>query len=134
MFFQFHCRFLLARKWGIKIGRMMNDDELERVSQIYRYQTQRSKGPLWIQYDPMVQAFGPVFPGEPSCTPSRVAIMTGRHPVRTGLTTVLWPGQLDGLSPEEVTIAEVLSAKGYHTAMWGKWHMGHSDNMVNGEW
>ncbi|CAL1166494.1 unnamed protein product, partial [Cladocopium goreaui] len=61
---------------------------------------------------------------EPSCTPSRVAIMTGRHPVRTGLTTVLWPGQVDGLSPEEVTIAEVLSAKGYHTAMWGKWHMG----------
>ena len=59
--------------------------------------------------------------------------MTGRHPVRTGLTTVLWPGQVDGLSPEEVTIAEVLSAKGYHTAMWGKWHMGHSD-MVNGEW
>ena len=65
--------------------------------------------------------------GEPSCTPSRVAIMTGRHPVRTGLTTVLWPGQVDGLSPEEVTIAEVLAAKGYHTAMWGKWHLGHSD-------
>eukprot|EP00438_Fugacium_kawagutii_P002311 Skav226070 [mRNA] locus=scaffold211:819222:834071:- [translate_table: standard] len=43
---------------------------------------------------------------EPSCTPSRVAIMTGRHPVRTGLTTVLWPGQEDGLSPQEVTIAE----------------------------
>lgn len=61
---------------------------------------------------------------EPSCTPSRVAIMTGRHPVRTGLTSVLWPGQVDGLSPEEVTLAEVLSAKGYHTAMWGKWHMG----------
>ncbi len=61
---------------------------------------------------------------EPSCTPSRIAINTGRHPVRTGLLSVLWPGQTEGLSPDEVTIAEVLSKAGYHTAMWGKWHLG----------
>ena len=61
---------------------------------------------------------------EPSCTPSRIAINTGRHPVRTGLLSVLWPGQIDGLSPKEETIAEVLSGSGYHTAMWGKWHLG----------
>jgi arylsulfatase len=61
---------------------------------------------------------------EPSCTPSRIAINTGRHPVRTGLLSVLWPGQTEGLSPKEVTVAEVLSEAGYHTAMWGKWHLG----------
>ncbi|MFA3920684.1 sulfatase-like hydrolase/transferase [Ruegeria hyattellae] len=61
---------------------------------------------------------------EPSCTPSRIAINTGRHPVRTGLLSVLWPGMEDGLSPEEVTIAEVLKEEGYNTAMWGKWHLG----------
>jgi arylsulfatase len=61
---------------------------------------------------------------EPSCTPSRIAINTGRHPVRTGLLSVLWPGQTEGLSSEEVTVAEVLSAAGYNTAMWGKWHLG----------
>ena len=61
---------------------------------------------------------------EPSCTPSRIAINTGRHPVRTGLLSVLWPGQTEGLSPAEVTVAEVLSGAGYHTAMWGKWHLG----------
>ncbi|MBW2010518.1 MAG: sulfatase-like hydrolase/transferase, partial [Deltaproteobacteria bacterium] len=61
---------------------------------------------------------------EPSCTPSRIAIMTGRHPVRTGLLSVLWPGQIDGLSSKEVTTAEVLSQAGYNTAMWGKWHLG----------
>jgi arylsulfatase len=61
---------------------------------------------------------------EPSCTPSRIAINTGRHPVRTGLLSVLWPGQNEGLSPEEVTVAEVLSKAGYDTAMWGKWHLG----------
>ena len=61
---------------------------------------------------------------EPSCTPSRIAINTGRHPVRTGLLSVLWPGQTEGLSGKEVTVAEVLSEAGYHTAMWGKWHLG----------
>jgi len=61
---------------------------------------------------------------EPSCTPTRIAINTGRHPVRTGLLSVLWPGQTEGLSPEEETIAEVLSKVGYQTAMWGKWHLG----------
>ncbi len=61
---------------------------------------------------------------EPSCTPTRIAINTGRHPVRTGLLSVLWPGQTEGLSPNEVTIAELLSDAGYHTAMWGKWHLG----------
>ncbi|MEX2962802.1 sulfatase-like hydrolase/transferase [Microbulbifer sp. TYP-18] len=61
---------------------------------------------------------------EPSCTPTRIAINTGRHPVRTGLLSVLWPGQPEGLSPKEVTIAELLSDAGYHTAMWGKWHLG----------
>jgi arylsulfatase len=61
---------------------------------------------------------------EPSCTPTRIAINTGRHPVRTGLLSVLWPGQNEGLSPEEVTVAEVLSEAGYHTATWGKWHLG----------
>ena len=44
---------------------------------------------------------------EPSCTPTRIAINTGRHPVRTGLLSVLWPGQPEGLSPKEETIAEV---------------------------
>ncbi len=61
---------------------------------------------------------------EPSCTPTRIAINTGRHPVRTGLLSVLWPGQDEGLSPEEVTTAEILSEQGYSTGMWGKWHVG----------
>jgi arylsulfatase A-like enzyme len=61
---------------------------------------------------------------EPSCTPTRLALLTGRYPVRTGVTTVLWPGQGEGLSPDEVTVAEILSEVGYETAMFGKWHVG----------
>ena len=67
------------------------------------------------------------FYSEPSCTPTRVALMTGRHPVRTGLTDVIFPGNPAGLAPEEVTIAELLSDAGYVTAMYGKWHLGEGE-------
>lgn len=63
---------------------------------------------------------------EPSCTPSRVALMTGRLPVRTGLDEVLFPGQTKGLAAEEYTLAELLSDAGYRSAMFGKWHMGEN--------
>ena len=66
---------------------------------------------------------------QPLCTPSRVALMTGRLPIRVGLTPVLWPGQRLGLVAEEVTVAELLSAAGYQTAMFGKWHLG--ENLEN---
>ena len=63
---------------------------------------------------------------EPSCTVTRIALMTGRLPVRTGVDNVLFPGNPKGLVAEEKTIAEVLSGEGYATAMYGKWHMGES--------
>ena len=61
---------------------------------------------------------------EPSCTPTRLALLTGRYPTRTGVNVVLWPGMKEGLVSSEYTIAELLSDAGYKTAMWGKWHVG----------
>ena len=61
---------------------------------------------------------------EPSCTPTRVAFMTGRHPIRSGMGEVKVALVGEGLAKEEVTIAEVLSSAGYNTAHIGKWHMG----------
>ncbi len=65
------------------------------------------------------------FYSEPSCTPTRAALMTGRHPVRIGMLGVLFPGTVGmGLVDEEVTVAELLAKAGYSTGMFGKWHLG----------
>lgn len=64
------------------------------------------------------------------CTPSRASLMTGCYPRRVSMhvdengTAVLRPVATKGLHPDEVTIAEVLKARGYATACIGKWHLG----------
>ena len=61
---------------------------------------------------------------EPSCTPTRAAFLTGRHPVRHGMGVVGMPHEFSGMRGDEVTVAEVLSAAGYATAHYGKGHLG----------
>ena len=65
---------------------------------------------------------------ETQCTPTRAALMTGRLPVRDGMTVALVPGAGGGMSESEITLAEILSDAGYETALFGKWHLGDSDS------
>jgi arylsulfatase A-like enzyme len=61
---------------------------------------------------------------ESDCVPTRSALMTGRHPIRTGALQSVPAGLPQGIVPWEVTLAQVLSSAGYATAMYGKWHLG----------
>jgi arylsulfatase len=61
---------------------------------------------------------------ESDCVPTRSALMTGRHPIRTGAIQSVPAGMPQGIVPWEVTIAQLLSARGYATGMFGKWHLG----------
>lgn len=58
------------------------------------------------------------------CTPTRSALHTGRLPIRTGNQKVPAPGEPDGLAYWEYTLPELLSDAGYHTSLFGKWHVG----------
>jgi len=67
------------------------------------------------------------FYAQPSCTPGRAAMQTGRIPNRSGMTTVAFQGQGGGLPAAEWTLASLLKTGGYKTFFTGKWHLGEAD-------
>ena len=79
--------------------------------------------------------FTQAYSANPVCSPTRAAIMTGKHPNRVNITDwipgddpkdrpLLGPLDRNELALEEITIAEKLKEKGYKTALIGKWHLG----------
>jgi arylsulfatase len=64
---------------------------------------------------------------QPSCTPGRAAMITGRIPNRSGMTTVAFQGEGGGLPKAEWTLGSVLKTGGYKTYFTGKWHLGEAD-------
>ncbi len=61
------------------------------------------------------------------CTASRSALLTGCYPTRIGMHGAIDQNAKFALNPAEQTIAELLSDRGYKTAIVGKWHLGHKE-------
>ncbi|MBI5397168.1 MAG: arylsulfatase [Verrucomicrobia bacterium] len=61
----------------------------------------------------------------PTCSPTRSALLTGRHEFRNGIThTIL---ERERMTLKATTLAQVLKSAGYTTGVFGKWHLGDED-------
>ncbi|MHC5005755.1 MAG: sulfatase family protein [Planctomycetota bacterium] len=69
--------------------------------------------------------FTDFYVAQPVCSASRAALLTGCYPNRIGITGALGPRSTHGIHDEETTLAELCRSRGYATAIFGKWHLGH---------
>ena len=69
--------------------------------------------------------FTDFYVAQPVCGASRAALLTGCYPNRIGLLGAPGPTARHGIADSEMTIAQLVKQKGYATAMFGKWHLGH---------
>lgn len=66
------------------------------------------------------------------CSASRTAILTGCLPNRVGILGALSNVSKNGIHDDETTMAELFRSKGYATAIFGKWHLGHHPQFLPG--
>jgi len=69
--------------------------------------------------------FTSFYVAQPVCSASRTGLLTGCYPNRLGITGALGPKAKHGIHHRELTLAELCRSKGYRTAAFGKWHLGH---------
>jgi len=72
------------------------------------------------------------FYSTPICSPTRAALMTGRDPMKLGISySVIMPWMNNGIHPEEHFMPQSFKSGGYQTAIIGKWHLGHSQEIFH---
>lgn len=96
---------------------MMADDQ--GYGEVGYYGHPKIKTPVLDTMAAQGLRFDRFYAGAPVCSPTRASVMTGRHPNRSG---VFAPNY--AIRPSEITIAQILKDVGYHTAHFGKWHLG----------
>ncbi len=69
--------------------------------------------------------FTDFYVAQPACSAARASLMTGCYPNRISLSGVLGPTSRHGIADEELTLPELCRSRGYATAIFGKWHLGH---------
>ncbi|MEW5975420.1 MAG: sulfatase [Acidobacteriota bacterium] len=74
--------------------------------------------------------FTSFYVGQPVCSASRAALLTGCYSNRIGIHGALGPKDQHGIHDDEVTLAELLKSRGYATAIFGKWHLGHHSQFL----
>ncbi|MEE2912376.1 MAG: sulfatase [Planctomycetota bacterium] len=74
--------------------------------------------------------FTDFYVAQPVCSASRTALLTGCYPNRLGITGALNPNSNHGINHKETTLAELCKTKGYATAIFGKWHLGHHSEFL----
>ncbi|HEY3323948.1 MAG TPA: sulfatase [Planctomycetota bacterium] len=68
--------------------------------------------------------------GQPVCSASRAALLTGCYSNRIGIHGALGPNAKHGIADTEMTIAQLVKQCGYATGMCGKWHLGHHEQFL----
>jgi arylsulfatase len=74
--------------------------------------------------------FTDFYSAAPISSPSRAALLTGRHAIRMGINQVFFPDSYTGIPASEIKLSEVLNRQGYRTGIIGKWHVGHLNQFL----
>ena len=74
--------------------------------------------------------FTDFYTAQPVCSASRAALLTGCYPNRIGIAGALGPWSKIGIHDEETTLGELCRDRGYATAAYGKWHLGHHEQFL----
>jgi arylsulfatase A-like enzyme len=69
--------------------------------------------------------FTDFYVAQPVCSSSRTALLTGCYPNRLGIVGALGPKDRHGIHDDETTLGQLCKSRGYATAIFGKWHLGH---------